>query len=55
LASDALDVLVSLAAPRKIGRRDSLFASTLALGFVCGDLFVLQAGFLDGTDEATSV
>jgi hypothetical protein len=43
LASDALDTIVSLAALRSIGRRDSLFASALALGFVCGDVLALQA------------
>jgi hypothetical protein len=41
LASDALDTVVSLAALRSIGRRDSLFAAVLALGFVCGDLQAL--------------
>ena len=41
LASDALDTVVSLAALRSIGRRDSLFAAVLALGFVCGDLRAL--------------
>ncbi len=43
LASDALDTVVSLAALRSIGRRDSLFAAALALGFVCGDLQALRA------------
>jgi hypothetical protein len=42
LASDALDTVVSLAALRSIGRRDSLFAAALALGFVCGDLYALR-------------
>jgi hypothetical protein len=42
LASDALDTIVSLAAVRSIGRRDSLFAAALALGFVCGDLEALR-------------
>jgi hypothetical protein len=42
LASDALDTVVSLAALRSIGRRDSLFAAALALGFVCGDLHALR-------------
>jgi hypothetical protein len=42
LASDALDTLVSLAALRSIGRRDSMFAAALALGFVCGDLQALR-------------
>jgi len=43
LASDALDTVVSLAALRSIGRRDSLFAAALAFGFVCGDLQALRA------------
>lgn len=38
LASDALDVLVSLAAVRSIGRRDALVAAGLAASFVGGDL-----------------
>lgn len=42
LASDAIDTVVSLASLRSIGRRDSLFASALALGFVCGDFLALQ-------------
>jgi hypothetical protein len=42
LASDALDTVVSLAALRSIGRRDSLFAAGLAFGFVYGDLQALQ-------------
>jgi hypothetical protein len=42
LASDALDTVVSLAAMRSIGRRDSLFAAGLALAFVCGDLQALR-------------
>jgi hypothetical protein len=42
LASDALDTVVSLAALRSIGRRDSLFAAALAFGFVCGDLQALR-------------
>lgn len=42
LASDALDTLVSLAAVRSIGRRDSWLAAALALGFVCGDLQALR-------------
>lgn len=42
LASDAIDTVVSLAALRSIGRRDSLFAAALALGFVCGDLKALR-------------
>ena len=44
LASDALDTVVSLAALRSIGKRDSLFAAALALGFVCGDLQALRTG-----------
>jgi hypothetical protein len=43
LASDALDTVVSLAAMRAIGRRDSLFAAGLAFAFVCGDLQALRA------------
>lgn len=42
LASDLLDTVVSLAAMRSIGRRDSLFAAGLALVFVCGDLQALR-------------
>jgi hypothetical protein len=42
LASDALDTVVSLAALRSIGRRDSLVAAALAFGFVCGDLQALR-------------
>jgi hypothetical protein len=42
LASDVLDTVVSLAAMRSIGRRDSLFAAGLALAFVCGDLQALR-------------
>lgn len=42
LASDAIDTLVSLAAMRLIGKRDSLFAAALAFGFVCGDLQALR-------------
>ena len=42
LASDALDTVVSLAALRSIGRRDSLFAAALAFGFVYGDLQALR-------------
>jgi hypothetical protein len=42
LASDAIDTVVSLAALRSIGRRDSLLAAALAFGFVCGDLQALR-------------
>jgi hypothetical protein len=42
LASDALDTVVSLAAVKSIGRRDSSFAAALALGFACGDLQALR-------------
>jgi hypothetical protein len=38
LASDSLDVAVSLASFRSIGKRDSWSAAILALTFVCGDL-----------------
>lgn len=44
LASDALDTVVSLAAMRSIGRRDSLCAAGLAFVFVVGDLQALRAG-----------
>ncbi len=43
LASDALDTFVSLAALQTIGRRDSLLAAALALGFVGGDLQALRS------------
>ena len=42
LASDALDTVVSLAAIRSIGRRDSWFAAGLAVGFACGDIQSLR-------------
>jgi hypothetical protein len=42
LASDAIDTVVSLAALRSIGRRDSLLAAALALAFVGGDLQALR-------------
>jgi len=42
LASDALDTVVSLAALRSIGRRDSWLAAGLAFGFVCGDIQALR-------------
>jgi hypothetical protein len=42
LASDALDTVVSLAAMRSIGRRDSVLAAALAFVFVCGDLQALR-------------
>lgn len=38
MASDALDTVVSLAARRSIGGRDSWLAAGLAFAFVCGDL-----------------
>jgi hypothetical protein len=38
LASDSLDVAVSLASFRSIGKRDSWSAAVLALAFVGGDL-----------------
>jgi hypothetical protein len=41
LASDSLDTVVSLAAMRAIGKRDSLLAAALAFAFVCGDLKTL--------------
>jgi hypothetical protein len=43
LASDSLDSVVSLAALRSIGRRDSLFAAALALGFAFADLRLLRS------------
>jgi hypothetical protein len=49
LASDALDTIVSLAAVRSIGRRDSLFAAALALVFVGGDLLALRTPSEQGT------
>lgn len=42
LASDALDTVVSLAAMRSIGGRDSLFTAGVALAFVCGDVQALR-------------
>jgi hypothetical protein len=42
LASDALDTVVSLAAVRSIGRRDSWLAAGLAFGFACGDVRALR-------------
>jgi hypothetical protein len=42
LASDVLDAVISLAALRSIGSRDSLSAAGLALVFVCGDLQALR-------------
>lgn len=55
LASDALDAVVSVAAIRAIGRRDSLFAAGLALAFVCGDLQALRAASqVDGQQGRSS-
>lgn len=42
MASDALDTVVSLAALRSIGSRDSWLAAGLAFGFVCGDVQALR-------------
>ncbi len=42
LASDAIDTVVSLAALRSIGRRDSLIAAALAFAFACGDVQALR-------------
>jgi hypothetical protein len=42
LASDSLDSFVSLLALKSIGRRDSLFAAAVALGFAFADLRLLQ-------------
>lgn len=49
LASDALDTIVSLAAMRSIGRRDSIGAAALAFIFSCGDLQALRTTQLDAT------
>jgi hypothetical protein len=38
LTSDSMDVAVSLASMRSIGKRDSVAAAVLALAFVAGDL-----------------
>ena len=45
LASDVIDTVVSLAAQRSIGRRDSWFAAGLAFGFVCGDIQALLTAY----------
>ena len=42
MTSDALDTVVSLAAIRSVGRRDSLVAAALAFGFTCGDVRALR-------------
>ena len=42
LASDSLDTIVSVAASRSIGKRDSVLAAALAFVFVCGDLYALR-------------
>jgi hypothetical protein len=44
LASDSLDVAVSLASSRSIGKRDSWAAAMLASAFVCGDLQARRRG-----------
>ena len=44
LASDSLDVAVSLASSRSIGKRDSWAAAMLASAFVCGDLQACRRG-----------
>jgi len=49
-ASDALDTVVSLAAGRSIGTRDSVGAAALAFVFVCGDLMARPGS---GSDSAT--
>lgn len=54
LASDALDTVVSLAAMRSIGRRDSLFAAGLALAFVGGDLQALRTASEQRTNPNTT-
>jgi hypothetical protein len=48
LASDSLDVAVSLASFRSIGKRDSAAAAVLALAFVCGDLYARRRPSLSG-------
>jgi hypothetical protein len=54
LASDTLDTVVSLAAMRSIGRRDSLFAAGLALAFVCGDLQALRTASGQRSTQTTT-
>jgi hypothetical protein len=44
LASDSLDVAVSVASSRSIGKRDSWAAAMLAFAFVCGDLHARRRG-----------
>ena len=53
LASDTLDTVVSLAAMRSIGRRDSLLAAGLAFAFVCGDLQALRTAPVRLSSPAT--
>jgi hypothetical protein len=43
LASDSLDTIVSLAAIRAIGKRDSLIAAAMAFSFALGDLRAIRA------------
>jgi hypothetical protein len=51
LASDTLDTVLSLAAMRAIGKRDSLFAAGLAFAFVCGDLQALRSASQEQDDQ----
>lgn len=44
LASDSLDVAVSMASSRSIGKRDSWAAALLASVFVCGDIEAWRRG-----------
>jgi hypothetical protein len=44
LASDSLDVAISMASSRSIGKRDSWAAALLASVFVCGDIEAWRRG-----------
>ena len=50
LASDSLDVAVSLASSRSIGKRDSWAAALLAAAFVGGDLYARRSIDQKGQD-----
>ncbi len=50
LASDSLDIVVSLASSRSIGKRDAFAAAGLAFAFVCGDLVTRRAGCIHGDE-----
>lgn len=41
-SSDGLDTVVSLAAMRSIGKRDSWIAAGMAFGFACGDVLAMR-------------